>query len=95
MCGMELSPGHCRAARGLLNWSQEDLARRSEVTRRTIANFELSTKKANIRTIQKLLAAFEAAGIEFLNSDAPGLRLKSVASFNNQSSTLPTRDPSA
>jgi transcriptional regulator with XRE-family HTH domain len=83
---MELSPGHCRAARGLLNWSQEDLARRSEVTRRTIANFELSTKKANIRTIQKLLAAFEAAGIEFLNSDSPGVRLRGAARPKNRTS---------
>jgi transcriptional regulator with XRE-family HTH domain len=80
---MLLSPRQCRAARGLLNWSQEDLARHSQVPRRTIADFERTATKSYSRTIQKLIAAFEAAGIEFLNSDAPGVRLKRTAGGKN------------
>ena len=37
---MSLSPAQCRAARALLNWTQEDLVRNSKVTKKTIADFE-------------------------------------------------------
>jgi hypothetical protein len=38
---MPLSPAQCRAARALLNWPQEDLVRRSNITERTFADSEL------------------------------------------------------
>jgi transcriptional regulator with XRE-family HTH domain len=72
-----LTSGQCRAARALLEWSQDHLAEMAEVSPTTIANFE-TNKSAPLRsTLKAIRQAFEAAGIEFTNGDAPGLRLRS------------------
>ena len=72
-----LSPPQCRAARALLNWSQDDLVGYSGVTKKTIADFERGATRPYRQTLNKLTAAFEAAGMEFFNGGAPGLRLRS------------------
>ncbi len=77
---MTLSPAQCRAARALLAWSQEDLVARSKITKKTIADFERGATTPRRHTRDQILAAFEAAGIEFLTGNRPGVRLKSRAS---------------
>jgi transcriptional regulator with XRE-family HTH domain len=72
---MTLSPAQCRAARALLNWSQENLVARSKITKKTIADFERGATQPRPQTLAQLTAAFHAAGIEFLNGNEPGLRL--------------------
>jgi transcriptional regulator with XRE-family HTH domain len=62
-----------RAARGLLNWSQSDLVEHSGVSKKTIADFERGTTKPYGRTLTAIIAAYEAAGIEFINR---GVRLR-------------------
>jgi transcriptional regulator with XRE-family HTH domain len=74
---MTLSPAQCRAARALLAWSQEELVRHSKITKKTIADFERGATTPRAQTLDQILAAFEAAGIEFLNGNQPGVRLKS------------------
>jgi transcriptional regulator with XRE-family HTH domain len=55
-----------RAARGLLGWTQGDLAEASNISRETLADFE-SGKRAPIRNnLLAILRAFESAGIRFL-----------------------------
>jgi transcriptional regulator with XRE-family HTH domain len=71
-----LTPDLCRAARGLLDWTQKDLKAASGVATKTIADYERGARAPYDRTLRDLREAFEAAGIEFLNDDAPGLRLK-------------------
>ncbi|MEA2879214.1 MAG: hypothetical protein QOF14_4410 [Hyphomicrobiales bacterium] len=71
-----ITPDLCRAARGLLNWTQDDLSKESLVGKKTIADYERGTRTPYDRTIRDLRKAFEGAGIEFMNGDAPGLRLK-------------------
>jgi transcriptional regulator with XRE-family HTH domain len=71
-----LTPDLCRAARGLLNWTQMDLKAASGVATKTIADYERGARTPYDRTIRDLRQAFEAAGVEFMNGDAPGLRLK-------------------
>jgi transcriptional regulator with XRE-family HTH domain len=73
---MNLSPAQCRAARALLAWSQEDLVRQSSITKKTIADFERGATTPRRQTLTQILAAFEAAGIEFLDGNRPGVRLK-------------------
>jgi transcriptional regulator with XRE-family HTH domain len=77
---MTLSPAQCRAARALLAWSQEELVRHAKITKKTIADFERGATTPRSQTLDQILAAFEAAGIEFLNGNQPGVRLKSRAS---------------
>jgi transcriptional regulator with XRE-family HTH domain len=71
-----LSPPQCRAARALLNWSQEDLVARSGVSKKTIADLERgATQLPRAQTLAHIMQTFEAAGIEFLNGKRPGVRL--------------------
>jgi transcriptional regulator with XRE-family HTH domain len=78
-CGGRLVSGaQIRAARGLLGWTARDLARRAIVSVATVNLIEEatglpSTTKPQLEAVQ---AALEAAGIEFLDGDAPGLRLR-------------------
>jgi transcriptional regulator with XRE-family HTH domain len=67
-----------RAARGMLNWSREDLARASGVTARTIARLEMGEVEPSISTLGKIQVALEAAGITFIpaNNDGEGVRFR-------------------
>jgi transcriptional regulator with XRE-family HTH domain len=73
---MEFTPGQCRAARALIGWSQDQLASASKVAKATIANFEVGKRTPYDRTLDDLVAALEAAGVEFTNGEQPGVRLK-------------------
>jgi hypothetical protein len=69
-----------RAARALVKWSAQDLARHSTVSLRTIRRAELADRHASM-TVPNDLAirrAFEAAGVEFIdeNGGGPGVRLR-------------------
>jgi transcriptional regulator with XRE-family HTH domain len=71
-----ISPAQCRAARGLLDWSQQQLADAARVGVVTIRNFESQSTEARHATVEVIVRAFEAAGVEFTNGDAPGVRLR-------------------
>lgn len=60
-----LAPETCRAARGLLDLSQEQLARRAGVSRLTVADFERGVRRPIPATLTALRRTLEAAGIEF------------------------------
>ena len=64
-----------RAARGMLNWSRDRLSAESGVPKRTLAGFEGGETAPRAGTIDAIRAAFEAAGVEFTNGDALGVRL--------------------
>jgi hypothetical protein len=70
-----------RAARAVLGWSAEDLARASAVSLRTIRRAELTDVHTSMRVANELSVrrALEAAGIEFIeeNGGGPGVRLRS------------------
>jgi transcriptional regulator with XRE-family HTH domain len=69
-----------RAARGLLGWSQGQLARRAGVGPATLQRIEQSDGmvKGNFSTIIKIQKALEQAGIHFIEDDTGeiGVRLK-------------------
>ncbi|MBI1774417.1 MAG: helix-turn-helix transcriptional regulator [Proteobacteria bacterium] len=66
-----LSPAQCRAARAILGWTQADLAERSELARKTIADFEMNVRSLQFRTRRDITAAFEGVGIEFIWGSEP------------------------
>jgi transcriptional regulator with XRE-family HTH domain len=78
--GNMITPAQCRAARALLNWSQQDLADASRVGNATIRNFESSKSIPQNATMDVLVRAFLAAGVTFLDhgdlSTGPGVALK-------------------
>ncbi|MGF7175637.1 helix-turn-helix transcriptional regulator [Azospirillum doebereinerae] len=61
-----LTPGQCRAARGFLDWTQEELADRAAVSRGTIRDFEKGRHALHRSTETLLNAAFVAAGLRFV-----------------------------
>jgi transcriptional regulator with XRE-family HTH domain len=67
-----------KAARALLEWSQAVLAHRSGVSLPTIKRLEPGNGvlSANYNTVLALERALETAGVEFSNSDQPGVRLR-------------------
>lgn len=72
-----ISPAQCRAARGLLRWTQEHLASNSGVSIVTIRNFEAEkTTNPQKSTLRLLKIAFDNAGVEFIDDGRPGVRMK-------------------
>jgi transcriptional regulator with XRE-family HTH domain len=63
-----ISDAQVRAARSLLRWGQEDLERSSGISATTIRTIE-NGGSITSRTAEKLRAAFEQSGIEFLEDD--------------------------
>jgi transcriptional regulator with XRE-family HTH domain len=71
-----LTPEQSRAARGWLDWSQEDLARRAGVSISTVRDFEKGRRTPIPNNINALQGALEAAGIKLIGADdggAPGI----------------------
>lgn len=77
---LKVSIRQVKAARALLGWSQQELAEAAGVSEPTVKRLEAAAGHLGGRavTIQKLLAALEHAGIEFIaeNGGGPGVRLR-------------------
>jgi transcriptional regulator with XRE-family HTH domain len=75
---MSLSPAQCRAARGLLGWSQSELSEASKTATKTIADFERGARDPYPRTLEDVRSALETAGVEFIqeNGGGAGVRLR-------------------
>lgn len=75
----QMEPRQCRAARGLLKWTQPKLAEASGIGLSTINRYENETRPPRASAIAILQSTFEAAGIEFIfpgRSGGAGVRLK-------------------
>lgn len=76
---MGMTAGQLRAARGLIGWTQENLAEKSGVSRSTIADFEAGTRAPYDRTLDLIRRALVDAGVDFIaanDSGGLGVRLK-------------------
>src|SRR6266516_2037566 len=75
-----LSSSQIRAARALLRWSANDLARASSLGLNTIKHAALAEDKTSLTVANDLAVrrALEAAGVEFIdeNGGGPGVRLR-------------------
>lgn len=77
----ELTPKHVRAARALLAWSQQDLAKAAGVATSTVADFERGQRTPVANNAQAIRSALEDAGIRFLPTGAiVGPAVPSIAS---------------
>jgi transcriptional regulator with XRE-family HTH domain len=65
-----------RAARGLLGWTQERLGNGAKLSADGVSAIETERVTPKPETMARLTAALEAAGVEFTNGDAPGVRLR-------------------
>jgi transcriptional regulator with XRE-family HTH domain len=69
-----LESAQIRAARALLGWRQEDLSNASGVGTATIRRIEKSDHAMTgyVSTMVRIQAAFEQAGIQFIDDDEMG-----------------------
>ena len=65
----------CRAARGLLGWTQQDLANASGLSKTAINNYEKGHSDIKADSLRAIRNAFEQADIEFQSNN--GLRKRS------------------
>lgn len=64
-----LSGIQCRMARAALGWKTSELAERVPVSTATIVRLEGGAKSLNAGTLKVIRLTFEAAGVEFIDSD--------------------------
>ena len=74
---MMLTAAQSRAARGMLDWSQTDLATQSNLSESTIRDFEKGRRVPSANNLAAIVRALESAGVEFIpaNGGGPGVRL--------------------
>lgn len=67
-----------KAARALVGWEQTQLAKKSGGGIATIRRMEAFEGEIEARTVtlSRVQKALERAGIEFLNQDSPGVRVR-------------------
>ena len=77
-----LTPAQCRAARGLVDWSQLELAEHAGVGIVTIRQLEAGSHAPRRATLDVVRRALEAAGVEFIdeNGRGAGVRLRNTQS---------------
>jgi predicted transcriptional regulator len=72
-----------KAARALLDWSQDQLAAAADISIPTIKRLEANDGPLGGRglTVERILTSLEAAGVEFIdeNGGGPGVRLRTSA----------------
>jgi len=80
-----VTPAQMKAARLLLGWNQILLGARSGTSVHTVRMFERSGhgsklygRTDQVDAVAAVRTALEAAGIEFTDGDAPGVRLRMV-----------------
>ena len=76
-----ITPAQCRAARGLLDWTQQQLADKARVGVVTIRQVEAGVAAPRRATLQVIERAFELAGVELINENGggPGVRFRNAA----------------
>ena len=70
-----ITPAMCRAARGWLNWTQQQLSDRSSISRSTIRDFEGHRHGLHRSTAAQVRRTFEGAGVLFASVEGVGAGL--------------------
>ncbi len=70
-----MNGAQCRMARAALQLGVRELADAAKVSPTTVTKLERG-ESLYARTVDAIRAALEAAGIEFTDGDAPGVRLR-------------------
>ena len=78
-----------KAARGLLEWSQDDLADAAILSRPAINNLERRVSKPHFNTLERIQKALEKAGIEFIDGGVRYSRqILDIKVFEGESAVL-------
>lgn len=78
---MIISPHQIKAARALLDWSQDDLAHATDLSIATIRKIELGHISPRQTTMQAVRGVLEEAGLEFMSADGVRRRPDEVMTY--------------
>ncbi|MGE4313449.1 MAG: helix-turn-helix domain-containing protein [Pseudobdellovibrionaceae bacterium] len=78
---MSISTAQIRGARGILNWSQQDLSERTGISTTSIGAIEKGATQPRESNLQLIQKAFENAGIEFFENDGVRRRADEIRIF--------------
>ena len=73
----DLTPDACRAARALLRWTVRELGEKCGISGESMSAFE-NGRPMRQSNRQRVVEVFEAHGVEILNGDSPGARLRAI-----------------
>lgn len=73
-----------RAARALLEWTVEDLARNAGLNRDTVFNIEKGLVQPQEKTFAKLVNVFDRHGVEFLDEEGVRIRKHQVRVYSGK-----------
>jgi DNA-binding transcriptional regulator YiaG len=82
-----MTPEQCRAARGWLDWSQDDLAIAAHVSQSTVRDFEKGRRAPIANNLAAIRAVLEAAGIVFVFAVEDGQSYASGITFSKPNKT--------
>ena len=71
-----ISVEQIKAARALLDWTQDDLAHASKLSKPSINNIERRIAQPKVSTLTAIQKSLEKAGVEFTNG--PGVQLNTM-----------------
>jgi len=71
-----MTPAQCRAARGLLEITQSQLAHAANLGLSTVVDFEKERRLVSQGAVEAIRAALERAGIEFIDENGGGEGLR-------------------
>ena len=71
-----ITASQCRAARGLLDWTQQELANAARVGVATVRLFESEATETRQATLAVIRGAFEVAGVEFTDENGGGVGVR-------------------
>ena len=78
-----LTPEQSRAARGWLDWSQQDLADRAHVSLSTVRDFEKGRRSPIANNLDALRRAINAAGVKLVYEQAKPVGIAIIADSGN------------
>lgn len=85
---MTITTAQIRGARGILNWSQQDLSDRTDISTTSIGSIEKGLTKPRTNTLKTIKTAFESNGIEFIEPDGIKRRSDDIRIFTGRSGYL-------
>lgn len=78
---MTITTAQIRGARGILGWSQQDLAQRTGISATSIGAIENNQTTPRENTLSTIRKAFESGGIEFIGLDGVRIRTGDVRTY--------------